>query len=417
MRRISVAVLALAVVLAGCSDDDGSPDAGGAGAGGAEVAELADRLAAALEAGAGTAPDAGPLAELAYLDEDPAAVADAYTDVVAGMDGLEPTVVAGDVEEDGGRYTAPLQWSWPVGAGDAPGATWTYEATAELVRRDDDWQVVWQRSVVEPSLADDEVLDATTLPARRGDVTGADGEVLVTERPVVRIGIDRVRVPAGRAARAADELARLVGVDVAPYVRAVRAAGDRAFVEAITFRKGEVPRGVLAGIDGIEGALAYADEMALAPTREFAAPLLGRVGPVTAEMVEEQPDRYQVGDVAGVSGLQARYDEQLGGTPGRLVEAVAEDEPEQRELFRVDPVDGEPLALTLDARLQAEAERVLADVGPASALVALRPSDGAVLAAANGPGTGGLNHATFGQFPHPARRSRSSARSRCCGPG
>ena len=144
-----------------------------------------------------------------------------------------------------------------------------------------------------------------------------------------------------------------MGVDAAPYVEAVKAAGDRAFVEAISFRKAEVPATVLASYDDIPGALALADEIALAPTKEFAAPILGRVGPVTAEMIEEDPDRYHVGDIAGTSGLQARYDEQLGGSPGRVVEAVSETEAEPgRDLFRVDTVDGEPLELTLDRHLQ-----------------------------------------------------------------
>ena len=70
-----------------------------------------------------------------------------------------------------------------------------------------------------------------------------------------------------------------------------------------------------------------------------------------------------------------------------------------RDLFRVDEVDGEPLELTLDRCLQESAEALLADVAPASALVAIRPSDGAILAAANGPGNGGQNFATYGQFP------------------
>ena len=59
-------------------------------------------------------------------------------------------------------------------------------------------------------------------------------------------------------------------------------------------------------------------------------------------MIEEDPERYRVGDVAGVSGLQARYDEQLGGTPGVVVDAVRPSG-KSRELFRADPVDGEPL--------------------------------------------------------------------------
>ena len=45
----------------------------------------------------------------------------------------------------------------------------------------------------------------------------------------------------------------------------------------------------------------------------------------------------------------------------------------ERELFHVEPEAGEPLATTLDLDLQAAAERILEDVGPASALVAVRP--------------------------------------------
>jgi cell division protein FtsI/penicillin-binding protein 2 len=52
----------------------------------------------------------------------------------------------------------------------------------------------------------------------------------------------------------------------------------------------------------------------------------------------------------------------------------------------------------MDLELQLAAESLLAGVGPASAIVAVRPSDGAILAAANGPGTDGYNMATFGQF-------------------
>ncbi|MGA9747484.1 MAG: penicillin-binding transpeptidase domain-containing protein, partial [Nocardioides sp.] len=59
---------------------------------------------------------------------------------------------------------------------------------------------------------------------------------------------------------------------------------------------------------------------------------------------------------------------------------------------------GTPLVTTLDLDLQAGAERILADVGPASALVALRPSTGDILAAASGPGSEGYSTATVGQY-------------------
>ena len=142
------------------------------------------------------------------------------------------------------------------------------------------------------------------------------------------------KVGAAKAVASARELARLVGIDAAAYAKRVEASGPLAFVEAIVYRQDEVPRGVLSGVRRIKGGAAIAAELPLAPTKGFAAPILGSVGEVTAEMIEENPDFYELGDVAGLSGLQARYDEQLRGTPGQAVNAVGSDG-KTRELFRV----------------------------------------------------------------------------------
>ena len=91
---------------------------------------------------------------------------------------------------------------------------------------------------------------------------------------------------------------------------------------------------MLSGVRQVKGGAVIAGELPLAPTKGFAAPILGSVGEVTAEMIEENPDVYSIGDIAGLSGLQARYDEQLRGTPGQAVNAVGSDG-KTRELFRV----------------------------------------------------------------------------------
>lgn len=397
MRRSSVALPVLLLAASGLSACSGDGPGEGDDGATAVVEQLAEALTVAASPASGdasAAPD--PLAAVPFGAGDSAAVVDQVGEILDGMDGLAPEVSVGDVDTDGEEPSATLRWAWPVVADEDP---WTYESTVDLARSGEDWSVVWAPSVVEPSLGEGDVLDAVTQPTDRGDITGAGGEVLVTERPVVRVGIDRIRVKAAAAAASAKALAELVDIGVAPYVKAVKGAGDRAFVEAITYREGEVPPAVQSGLDRIAGAHLVADEVALAPTRDFAAPILGRVGPVTAEMVEKEPDAYRPGDLAGISGLQARYDEQLRGSAGRLVYAVPAGDTEKRTvLYEHQPSPGEPLALTLDRRLQTLAERVLAGVDPASALVAIRPSDGSVLAAANGAGTGGQNHATFGQF-------------------
>jgi hypothetical protein len=87
----------------------------------------------------------------------------------------------------------------------------------------------------------------------------------------------------------------------------------------------------------------------LAPTTAFARALLGSVGPATAEVVEASKGRVRADQVVGLSGLQKRYDEQLGGTPGIVVESVDAAGELVKVLLDQPGEQGEPLQLTLDA--------------------------------------------------------------------
>src|SRR5699024_3956351 len=107
---------------------------------------------------------------------------------------------------------------------------------------------------------------------------------------------------------------------------------------------------------------------------------------------------YEAGDEAGISGLQRRYDDRLSGQPGLVVQAVNTDSAKIRELFSIDAHDGKNLQTTLNLSMQKSAERVLSDVKPSSAIVAIRPSDGHILAAANGRAAEAEPTATVGQY-------------------
>lgn len=315
-------------------------------------------------------------------------------DLEATLDGIadipaEVTVSAVDVAGD--EAIARLAWQW-----ETAGGPWRYDATAELRWSGDAWTVQWARTIVEPSLTAGESLEVATVPARRGDILGAADEPLVTHRPVARFGIDRARVSAARAPKSARELARLLGIAPAPYAALVGQAGPNAFVAALALRKADAGKIDQDALGEIPGAVVLSGEMPLAPTRDFAAAILGRVGPATTEIVKESHGTVEPGDEVGLSGLQARYDELLAGTPGVVVEAVGGGQ--ERTLMTTDPVDGAPLRTTIDPHLQREAQAALDGVGPASAVVALRPSTGDILAAASGVGSRGYNTATIGQY-------------------
>ena len=336
------------------------------------------------------------LSRVGFTDQRPAAAQRWWEDTRAGMGEAKHAVDVTAVQTDGDTARARLAHTWTF---DRPRPVWSYRTTVRLVREGDTWQVDLEPGAVAPGLKKGESLELSTVPAERGDILGAGGRALVTERPVLRFGIDKAQVPADAQAASARALAELLRIDVDSFVTSVEAAGDEAFVEAIVLRTEDATARVRNGAERIEGARALEDEIPLAPTREFARALLGGVGPVTAEMVEESDGAYQAGDVAGTSGLEQRYDEQLRGLPGLVVEAVEETgEREPRVLFETEPRAGEPLRTTLEVQAQLAAERALRDVGPPSAVVAIRPSTGAVVAAANGPGSEGYATGTVGRY-------------------
>ena len=111
-------------------------------------------------------------------------------------------------------------------------------------------------------LAEGETLGLRTLTSDRGDITGADGSVLVTERPVLRYGLDKTKVEGAQVARSARRIARVLDIDAGAYVDRAGAMGPEAFVEAVVLREDDA-REVLPAFRRITGALAVNDTLLL----------------------------------------------------------------------------------------------------------------------------------------------------------
>ncbi|MGY3566581.1 penicillin-binding transpeptidase domain-containing protein [Sinomonas sp. RB5] len=388
MGKFRVVSLVLAAAVMGAaltSCDDGRQSA---------AKQAAGQLASALAArDVGGVPMQG---------KDPAAAQQQLAAAFKGLGAVKPAVTAGEPKVDGDKAGVVLAYDWKLA-----GQDWTYQTTAQLARDGDRWLTQWKADLLAPQLGEAEVVTFDTTAPARADILGAGDAKLVTERPVLRVGIDKSQLAADRQADSAAKLAALVKIDPGEFAKQVKAAGEKAFVEAITLRDepGRTPTD--DQIAAVPGAITVKDSMPLAPTRTFARPVLGVIGQATAEQVQASGGTIQPGETAGASGLQAQYDSQLRGLDGVTVHAqpadltaekLKADPGSRRTLFTKQPVPGTPLKTTLDPRLQQLAEDELAGIGPASAIVALRPSDGAVLAAASGPGSNGYNTAMLGQY-------------------
>ncbi|HEU4331929.1 MAG TPA: penicillin-binding transpeptidase domain-containing protein, partial [Lapillicoccus sp.] len=281
---------------------------------------------------------------------------------------------------------------------------WSYTTTATLNRAEDKtWHVAWNPAIFAPQLTAAEKLTLTTVAAKRGDIVGAGSTLLMTQRDTAQVGIDKTKVAAAQQAAAATALAQLAGADPAAYAKAVTTAGAKAFVPLLTVRSDDPLLTSQAGaVAAIPGAVSIPGKSVIGPSPNFARSILGTVGEATAELVQKSNGALKPGDSVGLSGLEQRYDARLRGTPGRTIQAVGTDaagKETSRDLFTSPAVDGKPLVVTLDLTAQTVAEAVLqgtpADV--ATSLVAIRPSTGEILAAANGPGSKGQAIGTTGQ--------------------
>ncbi|MFD6139731.1 penicillin-binding transpeptidase domain-containing protein [Promicromonospora sp. NPDC060271] len=362
----------------------------------------AEQLAAALQEGK---PAGVPLAmeTSASPDEQYAQVFEQLLAAVGEDAGTVRVKNVTPVEEgdDGtATATATLAWSWPVTTEQA----WEYETVAQLTYpgatdgEAGQWEAGWSTGVLVPGLEAGERLAVERTEPARGDIVSTTGETIVGMTPVHRVGIDKTR-PGWETA--AEQLGRVLKFDQATTDRIaaqVTAAGAKAFVEVITIRDNDSEYD-FEGAMAIDGVVGIPDELSLARDRDFARPLLGTVGEATAEIVEKSKGAVKPGDMVGLSGLQAAHDEQLRGVPGLAVTIEPAEGGEGREAFTIDKVDGEPLTISLDPATQLRAEAALADLDDlASAIVAIKPSTGEVLAAASGPGSDGYSTATLGQY-------------------
>lgn len=363
-------------------------------------------------------------ASLAKGSMDPESLAEATAALAA-----YPATVSLDsvVEDDADELTATADYTvtWNLSGGtetedvaeasDAPEESdatsedqWSYTTQATLVWNDEAeaWEPQLAAETLVPGLAEGGRVEVAVAPAQRGKILDTQDVPLATERPVQRIGIDKTHLlnelaadgeeptddeVSEAAAESATALAEALDLDIDTFVDRVQAAGDRAWVEFIVLRDDDETDIPSDEITEIPGAVAREDTMVLGPTATFARSLLGSYGEPSAEQVENSDGEMTAGTPTGLSGLQHTYNDELSGTNGLEI-TVDNADVSTEDLLASDPVefsreseDGTAITTTLDTRIQELAEETIGDSDVLAGLVAIRPSDGHILAAADGP--------------------------------
>lgn len=297
------------------------------------------------------------------------------------------------------RTKVPLIIAWTL-ADD--GASFTTEGALTLVLVGEEWQVDWKPAVIEASLTPGDRLIYEPAVAPRQPILDRAGRELVGERPVYEVSIVPGDAPEpGEVAQRVGELLSLDGAALADQV--ARSPSNQRHLLAVVRADEAAP--VQAELASLPGVTLVTSTRPLTPFDGFGRALLGRSGEVTADILAEDPGRFEVGDIVGISGLQRTYNAQLSGLPGRQVRisranGVDDAEPAAADLIIIDqPTGALPLRTTIDLDVQQAADQALASTGNPSSLVAIEASTGRVLAVANGPGAAVQDRALTGSYP------------------
>jgi hypothetical protein len=389
MRRATIGMTALLVLvtsgLAGCSED-----------------EPQDTVTAFLNGWKN-----GDLSKVGFVTASGGKISAA--EVLTGIQGFygdlkdQPLTVsaAGDPKVTGDVSTTPIDLKWSLPGG----VTWDYKSNVRMTKQSGDgWQVIWEPAVLQPELEPGEKFRLRRVPAQRGTIVDATGKALVGPQKVVVVGVSPEKIkdlPSLTRSLAAAFQEIDVDVDMKDLKDRVAKADPGAFIDLVSLRRADYDK-IRSSVRPLPGTVFREETRQLAPTRVFARALLGSVEAATKEDLEKRPEELTSGDQVGHGGLQGKYDPQLRGKPGLSVVISAEaadDSLAEKPIFTSKPVTGTDVKVTLDTATQNAADQALAPEKQLSSMVALRVSDGAVLAVANGPDAGGVNTALTGQVP------------------
>jgi len=263
-------------------------------------------------------------------------------------------------------------------------------------------------------LSEENRIRSDVLRAERGRILDRNGVILADNYPTYRLTLDpRDRAFRGHPealARVVEALAEVLERDPAELAAEVDQARRRWGAPLLLSRnlsfaqlsQLEERQDRLAGVD------VQPESMRRYPRGTLACHVLGHLGEISEEELKQNTD-YRMGDLVGRAGLERQYEKVLRGRDG--VDYVSVDALGRRtdrfpELPARPAEAGADLVLTLDAQLQEVAERALDAIprhghsyprpdqfpppdsilhGPPSALVALDPRTGEVLALASRP--------------------------------
>jgi penicillin-binding protein 2 len=246
----------------------------------------------------------------------------------------------------------------------------------------------WKLQIVQSGhfadLAEKNQIRTIPIIAPRGKILDRYGRVIVDNYPSFSILL--LRDETTRIQKDLPQITNGLGITAEDLKQQLTEARDEPKFQPIVV-KPEASEADLAFVESHHADLPELELMMVQrrkyPPDDFLAHVIGYVGEVSPDQLEQSGDRYKPGDIVGKAGLEWQYNDTLTGTDGMRRVIVNSVGKPVRPLDDTEPIPGKPIQLTIDADLQHVAEQELS--GTIGALVAMNPQNGEILAMASRP--------------------------------
>ncbi len=260
-----------------------------------------------------------------------------------------------------------------------------YEATLvqELVNEEEDeynWFVNWDAGFIHPELVDGGEIGIETIEPVRGEILDRNQIPLAINDTVYQIGIKPEDLVNPEQAK--QQIADILNIKKEKIDDALSAGWvqDHLFVPIATILPTDEAYEQVMAIPGVQRK-----EMTgrIYPGEEATAHLVGYIGDITAEKLEElESDEYGPNDKIGIRGLESWYEERLKGKRG--VKIFIKKEDSEDVVIAEKPVEnGETIQLTIDINIQEKIYNSYKDDSGTTA--AIDPKTGETLALVSAP--------------------------------
>lgn len=251
--------------------------------------------------------------------------------------------------EGDNKSTAKLAYTWSFG----PGREFRYDTTAIATKVGEEWKIRWAPALLHPKLRQGGTFQFSEDKALLTPVIDRNGQPLLTWQTVGVVTLSRDHLDS--AAALAPVVARFDDTITAESITGEFNGNQDDRVTVVKLREDDLAR--------------VADELTQIP---------GVTVTKQGTLLTADPNLHS----PAISGLPDVWQKTIDATAGWSVDLVDDQGQPTDELVKNAPADTKPVRTTLDPRLQLLAQHAVATDPRPTVLVAIAPSTGAILAAA-----------------------------------